>query len=185
MERLIPWMVGVVLATAVFLLLTACGSRQNAENREAKNTDPARSATEISKPYVGNWFLVSMTLDVEIELWGKHCGPRPTNYSSDKKRAVQIHADGNHLVFSKGGLNTRKCGSPNSLMNSVARSVEEGRWHRVCVTKKGDPKFERGEYTLVAETKNRLLYEASTRFDWLMDHRHCIVSAIDKREYVR
>ncbi|MCP4677159.1 MAG: zinc ribbon domain-containing protein [Deltaproteobacteria bacterium] len=126
-----------------------------------------------------------MTYNVKIEGWGDHCGPKPVSHSSKKKRSVEIEQHGKHLVFSKGGLRTDQCGSPNPRLSSVSSAAGAGSWKRLCETPKNDPKYERGEYKLVAKGDNKLEYTANSTFNWTLKGDHCVASSVERRAYVR
>ncbi|MCP4196488.1 MAG: zinc ribbon domain-containing protein [Proteobacteria bacterium] len=135
--------------------------------------------------YDGNWNMISMSISVQVKSWGKHCGPRPGSYSSNKSRPVEIVAKGPHLIFSRGGTRTDRCGSPNPRLSTISQNIEPGTWQRVCKTSKKDPKFEKGQYRLVAENTRRLIYTAVSHFDWTLKGDHCIATSDEKRIYVR
>ena len=135
--------------------------------------------------YAGNWNMTSMSLSVKIKSWGEHCGPRPGSYSSKKSRPVEIVAKGHHLIFSKGGTRTDRCGSPNPRLYTISQSIRPGWWERVCQTAKNDPKFEKGNYKVVAEGTRKLIYTAVSNFDWTLKGDHCIATSEERRIYVR
>ncbi len=135
--------------------------------------------------FTGQWEMTSMTYNVKVEGWGDHCGPKPVSYSSKKKRTVEIEQHGKHLVFSKGGMRTDRCGSPNPRLDSISSAAGAGSWERVCETQKNDPKYERGEYKLVAKGNNRLEYTAISKFDWTLKGDHCVARSVEKRTYLR
>jgi hypothetical protein len=138
-----------------------------------------------AEEWAGKWTMTSMTLKVDIESWGEHCGPQPVSYASKQARPVEISAQGGHLIFSNGGMRTDKCGSPNPRLQTVSQTASPGNWRRVCQTEDSDPKYERGEYSLVAKQPDRLEYTAQSKFDWTLKGDHCIARSTEKRIYVR
>lgn len=126
-----------------------------------------------------------MRLAVTVESWGEHCGPEPKSYASSRARPVEINDLGSHLVFSSGGVRTDRCWSPNPRLVSMSELIAPGRWERVCQTQKGDPKFERGEYSLVAKSASLLEYKALSRFDWTLKESHCAALLEERRTYAR
>ncbi len=140
---------------------------------------------EAAEKYAGQWHMTSMILEVRVESWGSHCGPQPSSYASKKSQPVKIVESGQHLIFSRGGLRTDRCGSPNPRLYTISKKSSPGRWKRVCQTAKNDPKFEKGEYSLVAPRKNELNYIAISSFDWTLKGDHCIARSIEKRVYTR
>jgi hypothetical protein len=129
--------------------------------------------------------MTSMSLSVKIKSWGEHCGPRPGSYISKKSRPVEIVAKGHHLIFSKGGTRTDRCGSPNPRLSTISKNIEPGTWERVCKTSENDPKFEKGQYRLFAESTRKLIYTAVSHFDWTLKGDHCIATSDERRIYVR
>jgi hypothetical protein len=98
---------------------------------------------------------------------------------------VEIIAKGPHLIFSRGGTRTDRCGSPNPRLSTISQKIEPGTWQRVCKTSKNDPKFEKGQYRLVAESTRKLVYTAVSHFDWTLKGDHCIATSDERRIYVR
>jgi hypothetical protein len=135
--------------------------------------------------YAGNWNMTSMSLFVKVRSWGEHCGPRPGSYSSNKIRPVEIVVKGHHLIFSKGGTRTDRCGSPNPRLYTISQDIRPGTWERSCQTAKNDPKFENGTYKFVAEGTKKLIYTAVSNFDWTLKGDHCIATSRERRVYVR
>jgi len=144
---------------------------------------PARLAA--SQQYAGRWVRTSLRLNVKIESWGGHCGPEPKSYGSKKKVPVEVVAQGQHLVFSKGNLRTDRCMSYNPRLHSISQSVSSGNWKRVCQTSHNDPKFERAEYSLSAQGANRLVYSAKSHYDWKLKGDHCVANVTETRVFVR
>ncbi|MFO8070649.1 MAG: zinc ribbon domain-containing protein [Polyangia bacterium] len=144
---------------------------------------PARLAA--SQQYAGRWVRTSLRLNVKIESWGDHCGPEPKSYGSKKNVGIEIVAQGQHLVFSKGNLRTDRCMSYNPRLHSISQSVSSGSWERVCQTSQNDPKFERAEYSLSAQGANRLVYRAKSHYDWKLKGDHCVANVTETRVFVR
>ncbi|MCU0660935.1 MAG: hypothetical protein MUC50_01245 [Myxococcota bacterium] len=138
-----------------------------------------------SAQFAGTWTMTTMRLTVTVESWGDYCGPEPKSYATNTPRPVEINDLGSHLVFSSGGGRTDRCWSPNPRIESVSELIAPGRWERVCQTQKGDPKFERGEYSLVAKGQALLEYKAISRFDWTLKESHCVALLDERRTYVR
>jgi hypothetical protein len=134
--------------------------------------------------YAGNWNMISMSLSVQIKSWGEHCGPRPGSYRSNASRPVVIVAKDRHLIFSKGGTRTDRCGSPNPRLSTISQHVGPGTWERICKTSKDDPKSETGHYKLVTEGAQKLIYTAVSHFDWTLKGDHCVASSEERRVYV-
>lgn len=126
-----------------------------------------------------------MKMSVSLTSWGEHCGPKPKGYASNKARPVEIVSQGKHLVFTKGGLRTDRCQSPNPRLSSRSEAITASSWKRVCETSKDDPKYERGEYLLVAAGNNRLEYTAKTKVDWTLKGDHCVANLTEKRVFER
>lgn len=163
MTRVTPW---------VFFALV-CSSAAGAT---AQNTDS----------YSGQWKMTSMQVDVTIESWGENCGPRPRSYASNRTQSVAVYARGEHLIFSKGGVRTDRCWSPNNpRIKTISASAHPGQWKRLCQTPKDDPKFERGEYTLTATDADTLAYLAVSKFEWTLKGDHCTARLVEKRRYIR
>lgn len=138
-----------------------------------------------SETYAGKWKMTSMTLGVKVDSWGEFCGPRPISYASQKTRPVTIRAEGNHLVFSSGGLRTDRCGSPNPRLRKISQKVSQGSWNMVCETEQSDPKYERGVYKLIAKGEDTLEYRAESKFDWSLKGDHCVAVSDERRLFVR
>lgn len=145
----------------------------------------AVAASRADDRWNGVWTMTSMSLDVAVESWGENCGPRPVSYTSKQAREVEITAAGRHLIFSKGGMRTDRCGSPNPRLATVSQMTTSGVWSRTCQTENTDPKYEWGEYSLVAKGSDRLEYTAKSKFDWTLKGDHCVASSTEKRIYVR
>lgn len=163
MTRLTPW---VFFA---FVCLSAASA-------EAQSTDT----------YSGQWKMTSMQVDVTIESWGENCGPRPRSYASNRSQSVAVYARGEHLIFSKGGVRTDRCWSPNNpRIKTISASAHAGQWKRICQTPKDDPKYERGEYALTATDADTLVYLAVSKFEWTLKGDHCTARLVEKRRYIR
>jgi len=143
------------------------------------------SSLRAGEKYAGLWIMTTMRFNVEIHSWGNNCGPRPKSYSSNKQREVEITEQKGHLVFSRGGIRTDRCGSPNPRINTVSENRTSSKWRRVCNTKKDDPKFEKGEYILEAIEKNKFEYTVNSNFNWTLKGDHCVASLKEKRIYIR
>ncbi|MCP4605007.1 MAG: zinc ribbon domain-containing protein [Proteobacteria bacterium] len=144
-------------------------------------TATARAAEK----FAGQWEMTFMSLKVTVESWGENCGPEPVSYTSKRARPVTIEARGRHVVFSKGGMRTDRCSSPNPRLTTISKKTTPGNWKRICQTKKNDPKFERGEYSLVAKGDLRLEYTGISKFDWTLKGDHCIARSDERRTYIR
>jgi hypothetical protein len=96
-----------------------------------------------------------------------------------------IESRGPHLVFSKGGIRTDRCSSPNPRLKTVSQQQTGTSWKRVCQTPVGDPRFERGEYRLLARSETKLQYNAISKFDWSLKEDHCVARSEEQRIYVR
>lgn len=138
-----------------------------------------------NEKFAGRWVRTSMKMSVSLESWGENCGPKPKGYSSGKALPVEIVSQGKHLVFTKGGLRTDRCHSPNPRLQSKSESITGSSWKRVCETAPDDSKFERGEYTLTAAGDNRLDYTARTKVDWTLKGDHCVAHLTESRVYER
>jgi Double zinc ribbon len=145
----------------------------------------ASPAIFAGQSHAGKWTMTSMTLNVTVESWGANCGPKPRSYSSKSARPVEIASRGKHLVFSKGGIRTDRCGSPNPRVRTVNEKSSDGNWKRTCQTARNDPKYEYGDYSLVAIGNERLEYTAVSKFDWTLKGDHCVARSKERRVYVR
>lgn len=138
-----------------------------------------------SQKFAGRWKRTAFRVKVTIQNWGENCGSEPKSYGSNKIVDVDIVAQGKHLVFSKGGLRTDRCKSPNPHIQTISESSASGNWSRVCQTPKSDPKFERLESTLKAQGNNKLVYDGRTKFDWSLKGDHCVALLDEKQVFIR
>jgi len=142
-------------------------------------------AAGASQKFAGRWKRTTFRVKVTVQSWGEDCGPKPKSYGSSKVVEVDVIAQGVHLIFSKGGMRTDRCMSPNPRLNSVSQKNASGNWSRVCQTPKSDPKFERLESTLKAHGANKLVYSGKSKFDWSLKGDHCVAFLDERRVYVR
>jgi len=139
-----------------------------------------------SSKFAGRWMRTQFSLQVKIEKWGDNCGPRPKSYSNNKKKTVDIVSQGKHLIFSKGGIRTDRCISPNPRLSSISKSIIEGNWRRICQTEKDDSKYERIEYSLTSNgNSNSLSYRSKTKVKWTLKGDHCIAVIKEHRTFNR
>jgi hypothetical protein len=145
----------------------------------------AAGARASAEQYAGQWNRVSSSTVVDVESWGENCGPEPKSYSNSSVVEVEIVAQGNHLVFTKGGLRTDRCSSANPRLVTKSEKVTGARWERVCETPPDDSKFERDEYTYNAANQNRIEYHVKSRYDWTLKGDHCVLSLDERRVFER
>ena len=138
-----------------------------------------------SQKFAGRWKRTTFRVKVTVQSWGEDCGPKPKSYGSSKIVDVDVISQGAHLVFSKGGMRTDRCMSPNPRLATVSQKNASGNWSRVCQTPKSDPKFERLESTLKAHGSNKLVYSGKSKFDWSLKGDHCVAFLDEKRIYIR
>ncbi len=145
----------------------------------------AQAFAQGAQKYAGEWKIIKSNLQVTLKSWGQNCGPKPQSYANNKIREVIIIARGDHLVFSRGGVRTDRCWSPNPRIRSTAKSIGGGKWKRTCKTPPDDPRFEEGNYTLSAKGTDRLDYLAVSKVDWRLKGDHCVALLREKRVYLR
>jgi hypothetical protein len=133
----------------------------------------------------GSWQRTSSSLTVRVDSWGDDCGPAPKSYSNKTVTDVEIVAQGRHLVFTKGGLRTDRCSSPNPKLATKSESVSATRWERVCETPPNDSKYERDEYLFEASGEDRIEYSARSSYDWTLNGDHCALSLEEHRVFAR
>jgi hypothetical protein len=138
-----------------------------------------------AEQYAGQWNRVSASTSVRITSWGDNCGPEPKSYSNNNVVEVEIVAQGNHLVFTKGGLRTDRCSSANPRLGTKTEKVTGSRWERVCETPPDDSKFERDEYMYVAVNADRIEYRVKSTYDWTLKGDHCVLSLEERRVFER
>jgi hypothetical protein len=143
------------------------------------------SNTHAAERFAGEWTINSSKLEVIVKSWGENCGPRPKSYSNFKKREVIIIVRGEHLIFSRGGVRTDRCWSPNPRIRTINANVTTSRWSRHCRTTPDDPRYEDGEYSLVAKGDDRLNYFSVSKVDWRLKGDHCVAYLEERRVYVR
>jgi hypothetical protein len=145
----------------------------------------APSARASAEQYAGQWKRVSAKTVVDVGSWGENCGPEPKSYSNKTVVEFEIVAQGNHLVFTKGGLRTDRCSSANPRLITKSEKVAATRWERVCETPPDDSKFERDEYIYTATTQNRIEYQVKSTYDWTLKGDHCVLSLEERRVFER
>ncbi|MCK9460352.1 MAG: zinc ribbon domain-containing protein [Proteobacteria bacterium] len=145
----------------------------------------APCASGSADKYAGQWKRVSASTSVKIGSWGENCGPEPKSYSNSSVVEVEIVAQGNHLVFTKGGLRTDRCSSANPRLITKSEKITGARWERVCETAPDDSKYERDEYFYVAINDNRIEYKVKSDYDWTLKGDHCVLSLEERRVFER
>jgi hypothetical protein len=138
-----------------------------------------------AEQYSGQWKRMSASTSVDIGSWGENCGPEPKSYSNNTVVELEIVAQGNHLVFTKGGLRTDRCSSANPRLITKSEKVGGARWERVCETPSDESKFERDEYTYVAIDDDRIEYRVKSTYDWTLKGDHCVLSLDERRVFER
>jgi len=138
-----------------------------------------------AEQYAGQWKRVSARTSVNVESWGENCGPEPKSYSNNSVVELEIVAQGNHLVFTKGGLRTDRCSSANPRLITKTEKVTGARWERVCETAPDDSKFERDEYAYTATNFDKIEYRVKSRYDWTLKGDHCVLSLEERRVFER
>jgi hypothetical protein len=134
------------------------------------------SVTPFENPagkYAGTWTRTEYRAEVTIESWGDRCGPEPKSFQLGKPISVEVTVEGEHLVFSKGGLRTDRCWSPNKRLQLGDTVVDSGAWKWSCATRHDDPKFESVESQLTAVEDDWFEAVNTSHFDWKTDDGPC------------
>jgi hypothetical protein len=149
---------------------------------------PFLAATAAAEgPYEGEWRAGTTQVSVTVKSWGEDCGERPRSDTRPGGGIARITQRGPHLFIHGRGrtLRTDACWSPNRAMRRVSSSILDDVWTVRCATSSDDPKKEHGEYTLRAESADRLLYLDESHYDWDLNESKCVAHIITTQTLTR
>ncbi|MBN2525012.1 MAG: zinc ribbon domain-containing protein [Deltaproteobacteria bacterium] len=142
------------------------------------------SVSLMAQSYEGKWNRTYLQFSVQVESWGNDCGTKPRSYSSKSVKPTEILENKGHLFFSKGGLRTDRCNSPNPNLVTITASRSANMWTRTCETAPNASRYEKIDSTF-SGTGNKLTYRAESSFRWSLNGDLCLVQWVERRIYER
>lgn len=140
-------------------------------------------APEAGAEVAGRYQVKGQGIRVNVESWGENCGPQPRSASGGGGKIVQISRVGTNLMV--GRQRTDRCWSRNPRVQRQRAAAGAKQWTVVCQTPAGDPRFERGEYTLQQVDDQTLRFREVSRYNWRLEGDHCVATVTLTRSYVR
>ncbi len=137
-------------------------------------------------PYEGTWNAGPTRIEVQIESWGRDCGPRPQSTTVPSPGNVRVTQNADHLSFhGRAVQRTDRCWSENRAVRRVSSTYQDGMWRTVCRTPEDDPRSETGTYTLRAAGEDRLELVDQSRYDWQLNESRCVGSIVSRQTFTR
>src|SRR5688500_365487 len=125
-------------------------------------------------PWEGQWRAGATQIQVQVQSWGRDCGPRPASTTVPAAGTIRISQQGDHLTF-HGSRTTRTnaCWSENRLVRRIASSYQGSTWTTRCRTNENDPRSETEPVTIRASGEDRLQLRDVSQYDLPLNEPHC------------
>lgn len=147
----------------------------------------ASASVRAEPPEPGTWRAGATSTVVQVERWDPPCGEAPRSSRSEAGGTVQLRRDGKTIVIDARGraVRTGACWSRNAAIRRVSTQSGGGEWTTQCATPQGNPREERGRYTLKLLPDGKLRYEDASRFHWQLDAAVCAASTTTTQTLAR